>query len=146
MMNIEINIMDYVSEDEIKNTILESIASYARQRSEAWYTRVLTNVAYREIFDEIDKELENTTSKEIIKSKIKEIISEDNMYGVFRDKHTFGYNSIGQEILEECIKENRDLINKRVVEKINNHSFRELEDEIGDVIYECIIRKFKEDE
>lgn len=146
MMNIEINIMDYVSEHEIKDTILESIAGYARHRTEEWYKRVLTNVAYQEVFDEIDKELGNTTAKEIIKSKVKELINKDDMYGVFRDKQTFGYNSVGQEILEECVKENRDLINKRVVEKINKHPFRELEDEIGDVIYECIIRKFKEDE
>lgn len=146
MMNIEIDIMDYVSEDEIKDAILGSIANYARQQTEGWYTRVLTNVAYHEIFDEIDKELESTTAKEIIKSKVKELISEDNMYGIFRDKRMYGYNSVGQEILEECVKDNRDLINKRVVEKINDYPFRELEDEIGDVIYECIIRKFKEDE
>ena len=145
-MRIEINMMDYVSEEEIKDAILESISSYARGCSEEWYKRVLTNVAYQEVFDEIDKELESTTAKEIIKSKVKEQINKDGIYGIFRDKHTFGYNSIGQEILEECVKDNRDLINKRVVEKINKHSFKELEDEIGDVIYECIMRKFKEDE
>ena len=48
-MRIEINMMDYVSEEEIKDAILESISSYARGCSEEWYKRVLTNVAYQEV-------------------------------------------------------------------------------------------------
>jgi hypothetical protein len=81
--------------------------------------------------------------EEILKEKITEVIRELSTYTVFRRKSEWEKEeSIAYKTLQEEVVNNRPLIKDKVENIIKNYPFDELKrDEIGDVIYQCVMDK-----
>ena len=131
---ITINISDYIDESQIRDIIAEELRSAIKQDAE----RVLSNMSYQVLFGAVDKALEGE-SAEIIKAQVlKKIESGITDYAVF---HKSYYDckdiSEGQRIVNECVQQNRALIETYVMGALNKHDYTKTVDEgIGeDFIY-----------
>lgn len=118
---MEIKFEDYLSQDEIKS-ILESELRVQVQRhfrDEQNANRLIANLSYRMIWDEVEKIIPN--SKDIITEKVIEVVNGTNYtYQVFRNKTSYDSESLACSFLNEAVRENRDKIKNRVVEILFN--------------------------
>lgn len=124
-MKTEINIEDYLSHDEIKKIAADQVrASVAALfSSEAKAIRLIINSAYEIIFDEVDKAIPN--SRQVIIDKVTELVAKDSSYDfhTFRNKDTYREASLAVRILEEAVKDNRDVIRGKVLDAITNRDY-----------------------
>lgn len=144
---MNINIMDYLSNEEIKEICKEELRDKIRKlfSSEKEITRIITNLSYYELWEEIEKEVPNC--KELIKEKTKEKLNEISSYDVLRKKGEFNSkNSAAQDILENCVIENKDIIENKVKEILNSLSKTDIKYDIKGIIEEYIENLFKGDE
>ena len=126
-MKIEININDYISEDEKKeiaiNAFKESI--YQQLANGNTIEAILSNAAYLAVFKAINEVAEK--SEEIIIEKTKKIINENNFshyafrYG-WQDKQPISFAS---NLLEKTIKDNEELFKEKILETIKNLNLNE---------------------
>lgn len=147
-MKFDINIEDYLSEEEIKGIVEDELRDAISQQLRTNHdidTRI-TSISYRYVWDMVNdlyKEYDVDFEKMLLE-KIKSIIDGLTSYSVFREANAYGDKiSVGQEMLNRIVEESRPQIEKRVSEIINNYDFRELKEDISDTIYDCIWSKFK---
>ena len=120
-MNIEINMHDYLSDDDIKDVLRKAI--YDEIKESISYDKSLTtfiaNLSYKYVFkmvDEIVKENIGTGIEDSIKQKVPEIINDLSSYSIFRAKDNWQEESIGQKLLNEAVIKNKDLLEDKVKE------------------------------
>lgn len=146
-MKTEINIENYLTDERIKEIIEEELREVIRLKWNNELSILLSNISYHNVFSKVDEFLEdNKSAEDIIAENTMNIIQNLSSYSVFRskDEYTRREDSLGQKIMNKAIEDNKSLIEKRVVEIINNYNFTELKDDIDFTIYECVMRKFKE--
>lgn len=141
-MELTIKISDYLTEDEIKNMVEQTVASEIRQEvsrliNKQDFGRILSNCAWFMVFDEVDKTLVESAKKTIIR-QVLEIISDIKSYNIFRRKTNYDEASVGQKIIEESVLENRKLINEKVVETISLLDPESLNDDLNNIIYKVV--------
>lgn len=147
-MEVSINVYDVASEQEVKEAALDAVRSLVVKQfsgSEENLNRLITNLSYDAVFEMVNKQFDGKL-KEILKSKISDIIKNLKSYEVFKRKDAWEQeDSVGYKILQEEMTNARPLIKSRIEEIIKNYPFNELKnDEIGNVVYECIMdRLFK---
>lgn len=149
-MNIEIDVRDYLSEEEVKNEAIYALRGlFANQlRKEADIERVLSNLTHEYIFKMVCDKL--NVDREYIEAAIadgiKKAIEGDTIkYKVFQRKDTWGQSeSPAVKILDDALANSKELIEAEVERRIREYDFHELRDEIEDTIYEVICRKLKE--
>lgn len=147
-MNIEINIEDYLSRDEIKYECKEAIKQvvYNTYCKESEFERLIANLSYEFIF----KEISELTGKDVtsaIKQKIAKLLEKDDTirYELFRGADSWGRKespAIG--ILNQAIKESEPLIKQKVKEVFENYNFgnkSEIKALIEDTVYNYINNK-----
>lgn len=140
-MKISIDIDNYLSEDEIKNCCCKAIYDICRSLVLGKDLETfITNSCYKSVWDIVDQSIESEKGLEsIISERITRIIENLSSYSVFRHKDEFNnYESVGQKILDNAVKNSRDLIRDKVEEIIDEYPFDELKSDIKDVVYECI--------
>ena len=139
-MQIEINIEDYITEEEKKEMVLNAYqnAIYEKMR----YMKedeFLANVGYEVIFKAVDEMLGE--DRKIIEEKVKELIGNFSSFDVFRDRN-YGKPSKGYLMIEEAVESNRELINKRVkslITEMSDESFKyKIEDMLNEEIHKAI--------
>lgn len=147
-LNIELNILDYVSSEEIKDAVLGAIKSsvamqYSGQETEL--NRMVTDISYELVFEMVNKQFDGNL-KQILKDKTFEIINDLSSYTVFRRKSEWEKeDSIATKILNEECANLRPIIKQKVEEIVDSYPFNELrKDEIADVIHECIMNRLFE--
>ena len=124
-MKTEINIEDYLSHDEIKSIVGDqlraSVADFFKGEKNA--NRLLGNLAYQIIFDEVDKIVPN--SKQIVIDKVTALLHEDKSYQflVFRDHSEYSNVSPATQFLEEAVRDNSDVIRGKVLDAITNRDY-----------------------
>jgi len=122
-METTINITDYLSQEEIKSIVAdqlrESIKAMFKSESDA--QRLLSNLSYQIVFDEIDKVIPN--SRELVIEKTTSILKDIKSYQVFRDASYGGKTSLAYDILTNTVRNNVALIDQKVKEKITNHDY-----------------------
>lgn len=143
---MEINIENYLSESEIKEIVIYELREQIKKHfdDENNAQRLLSNLSYQIVFDEIDKHVPGC--RELITKKTEEIIHEIGIYHVFRDKSYGSEASLAHEIMEDVIRKNKDLINEKVKETIISkdysdeiwRKFEELGETFIDNIYEIV--------
>ena len=71
MSKKNINFKDYLSEEEIKEIVIDELRKETRKHfcNEKEFTRILTNISYYELWKKIEEEVPN--SQDIIKEKVK---------------------------------------------------------------------------
>lgn len=146
-MTLEINIDDYISEEEKKNIVINAYenAVYETLRRTDKY-QLLANVGYDVVFKAVNEML-GEDSIQIISERVKKILSEFTSFEVFRDGTYGGKPSKGYLLLEEVVTENKELINSRVKNLITGMSDEDfkykIQDMLNDEIHKAI---FGEDE
>lgn len=125
---MEINIIDYLSQEEIKEIVSDELRVQIRQhfKNEENARRLLSNLTYQIVTDEVDKIVPN--HKEELVSKVVELISKKDLSYHLFDFDTYGSGkarSLGAKIMEEAVRENKQLIKDKVVETIQNRDYND---------------------
>ena len=142
---MEINIHDYLSQDEIKSIceqeLRATIRSQLNKKANTQFSNIIYRTAYN-VIDEVFRENERDLRKELV-DRIDKIISDFSSYDVFRKAITpYDSISIGQMILDEEVVNARSLIQKKVEEVIARYPFENIcKDEISEVVYNTICDK-----
>lgn len=139
-MDININIENYLTPEEIKNECKEAVrdAIYTQYgKSENALNRLLINLSYCYVFNMIDEAVDGNLET-IIKEKIIEIINDLHSYHVFRSGDYGTPESKGYKIIEEEVEKQREHIKQKIYEIIEQYDFQGLKNHISDMIYECI--------
>jgi len=118
---MEINIIDYLDNKEIKEICESEVRSQIREhfRTEENAKRLLSNLAYHIVKEEINKIVPNY-EQELVVKVISLIKSKDLGHQLFDfDSYGAGRNkSLGAKIVEQTIKENESLIKEKVINSI----------------------------
>ena len=140
-MQIEINIEDYITEEEKKEMVLNAYRNAIYEKM--GYMKedeFLANVGYEVIFKAVDEML-GEDSRKIIEEKVKELIGNFSSFEVFRSSD-YGKPSKGYLMIEEAAESNRELINKRVkslITEMSDESFKyKIEDMLNEEIHKAI--------
>ena len=144
---MNINIKDYVSEEEIKDIIGDEIRRSVRyhMNNEAELSRIITNISYEELWKQIELEVPNC--EKILKEKTIEGIRNISDYDIFRRKDAYcAKDSLATKLIDECVKENKDIINDKVKNIFNELSNSDLKYDIQGILEEYIEKLFEKGE
>lgn len=112
---MEINIFDYVTEEEIKEEILSGIRFKATNMSEEDFKRVMTNAFYETVRNIANEIFEERGFKEEMESKIEEIIDGLSAYNVFVDTDRWNkHKSKAQILLDQIVEDQKDILKDKV--------------------------------
>lgn len=138
---MNINIEDYLSNDEMKSIVEEEFRNKIKSMfsTEKEISRIITNLGYYNTFKIIEEEVPNF--KNSIKEQTKKQCEKISSYCVFREKDSYSNESLGQKYLEEAVENNKEIINKKVVEIMNNLSKEDIAEEICSIVEDkiCIL-------
>lgn len=145
---MEINIHDYLSEEEIKDICIEELRkAYKREfRNENDIKRILSNLSYEYVFDQIVCNIDEVDARKIIAENVERIIIDPDSlkFEVFRSANGYGdKDSPARKILNEVLSEQKPLIEQEVKKRIQEYPFYELRDDIEQTIYECVVRMIR---
>ena len=146
-INVDIDIKDYVSEEEIKDIIGDEIRRSVRyhMNTEAELSRIITNISYKELWKQIELEVPNC--EKTLKEKTIERIRNISDYDIFRRKDAYGAeDSLATKLIDECVKENKNIINDKVKNIFNELSCSDLRYKIQDILEEYIEKLFEKGE
>ena len=143
---MEIDIENYLSDTEIKNIIIEEFRGEIQKSIRRnGVTTFIANLAYQNVFEEINKEASNFENE--IKEKTKEVIENLTSYSVFRKKDLVdNEDSLAQKYLEQSVENNKDIIENKVKDILNDLSKTDISYEISSIIEDKIENLFKGDD
>ena len=87
-MQINVDVYDIVSEEEIKTAVLEAIQSLVVRQfggKESNLNRLVTNLSYQYVYDMVDRQYDGKLD-ELLKSKISDVINGLSEFTVFHKK------------------------------------------------------------
>lgn len=148
VMNISIDIADYLSHEEVRKIAIEELRNAFREelRYEADAERVLSNLTHEYIFREVCSNIYGMEdAEERIREKVRETIEGDGVrYAVFRRANAWDRTeSPAVKILDEVLKDSRPLIEAEVKKRIEQYHFSEVQEAIEDTVYEVICRRLR---
>jgi hypothetical protein len=125
---MEIKIERYLNDSEIKEIVQDELRNQVRKffsGTEENTQRLLSNLAYSIVRDEVDKIVPNY-EEELI-NKVAELIkSKDLSFHVFNYHYsTNAPTSFGSKVIEQTVKENQQLIKDKVVKTIQETDYSE---------------------
>lgn len=141
---MEINIEDYINEDEMKRIVENEFRDRIRRYFlENKLSDLIYSLCNKEICGIIEEEIPNF--KEEIKAAIPSTIEDVNKFDIFRSKDEFMYSrdSLGQQILEKTIKDNEDMLEQKVKNIFSELSKEDIAAEIEEIITDKIDKMFK---
>ena len=127
---ITIDINDYLSESEKKQYVIEAFKETIKRgmfddkdgiQLDREIQRVIGNISHSIVMDEVQKYIPNC--EELIKQKVLKIITEDSFsYQVFKKKDAWeNQESLAITYMNETIRANKELFQKRIKETIENY-------------------------
>lgn len=133
-MDININLMDFVSEGEVKEAVQDEIRHCVRRvySKENDMQRLVSNLAYEFVFKMVDEQFEGKLA-DLLRANIERVINDMTNFEVFR--------GAGTQILEEEVAKRRSLIAERIEKIIKDYPFDDVKAEIGALVYECVMDK-----
>lgn len=141
-MEININIDDYISEEQKAEIAEEMFRSALAQkiRDSKDVDRILSNISYYAVFQEIDVAVEGggETLRDQIRDRAYEHLNKGGNYGIFRSKDHWSDASAATKIVEGFVQEKKDLIEERVHQAITQMPFDKIKDEIKYVLHDRI--------
>ena len=148
-MEVKINVEDYLSDEEIKEIVMDEIRCYFREelRGYASVEILLGNVGY-ETFIKAGCEAMKLTEQEVqskITQHLTDLLNDEKSYRlqIFRrkDRYTTEEDGIDTKILDDVLSSSRPIIERKVNEIIENYPFYEVKENIRDTIYDCIEKR-----
>lgn len=145
MMEISINIEDYLSKEEIKEIAKEQISYVIQEkfRKENDIECIITNLSYGFLFKAVSEAI-GKDSLDMIKDKVVELLMDDSniRYLLWRKKDAWeNEESPAVTIMNQAIKDNHSLIESKVYGLIDNYDFNEAKDEIYDILCDAISKQ-----
>lgn len=135
---MEINIDDYISEEERKRIAEEEYRSVIRNYVNVDKERILTNCAYRVVQKLVDEAF-NEDLNQILVGKVEKIINDLSAYSVFKRKDAWDKDeSKGYKYLEQAVDKHKDLVEDRVVEIINNLDPSDFHYKLEQLMYQVV--------
>ena len=139
-MELKMNVFDYLSQEEIKEIIIEEVKSSVREhvntmfKNEDEIARILTNSSYSCVQSEVDKLIPDYKDK--IAIGVKTIVDGNNYhYEVFNHDDWTNKDSLGLKYLNEVVNSNKDKIKERVETAISEYDVTKLiENSFGDTV------------
>lgn len=141
---MEIKIENYLSDSEVKEIVSDELRVQIREhfRNEENAKRLLSNLAYHIVMEEVDKIVPN--HKEELVRKVTELLQQSDL-----KFHVFNYDiwngtpkSFAAKTIEETVKENKQLIKDKVIQAIQNRDYSEDSlsklEELGENIYSFV--------
>ena len=125
---MEINFKDYLSDNEVKEIVQDELRIQVRKLfsgTEENTQRLLSNLAYAIVRDEVDKIVPNY--EQDLVNKVAELVkSKDLSFHVFNYHYsTNAPTSFGSKVIEQTVKENQQLIKDKVVQAIQEKDYSE---------------------
>jgi hypothetical protein len=146
-MNVTFKIEDYLSIEEIKEECKLTLQKVILQHfsKESQIERLISNLSYEFLFDEISKCI-GEDSEKLVKETVIKILKQPETFSylLFRRKNTWEQEeSKGYKILQETMESCKELIKNRIVEEIEKYDFNteEFRYKIQDTIHEIIEEK-----
>lgn len=146
MTELMINIHDYLTDAQIaevcKEEIRRQIHMQFANNPEGTNTRLISNISYMEVFDEISETI-GADARQLLKDTVKRILGDDSSirYVLFQRKDNFyPRNSPAIDMMDEIVAENRGLMEEKVREAIDDFNFVDVQNEILEVA-EDVLRK-----
>lgn len=141
IMNIEINIDDYLSKEEIKEECKCAIRHliYNTYNNESRIDTLISNLSYEFLFKQISKCIDKD-AETLIRNNVIELLENGTSikYELFRKPNAWDREaSVGYKILQQAIKDSENLIREKVTAAINDYDFGNSQ-EIYDKIMDCI--------
>lgn len=118
-MKLELDIEEILTPEEIK-LVAKSVLE---QKLKANYERVLSNSAYRVVWDAVDEVLDNK-AKEMVRDNVLKIIEEMSAFVVFRSSNGWGdMDSDALQIVKQTVHDNEELIKSKVLGHIEKYNY-----------------------
>lgn len=147
-MNVNLNINDVVSEEELKEVVIDAIRKSVMKiytGNEREMHRLVSNLSYQFVFDMVDKQFGGELEKLLV-AETTRVINELSHFIVFRESDMWGRKeSVAYKTLHEEIAKKRPLIAQRVEEIILDYNYSEVRSSISEVVHECIMEKLFSD-
>ncbi len=123
---VNVNFSEYLSDEEIKELVKDQVKAEVQKffRNEENAQRILSNLSYKIVFNEVDKIVPN--SIDVITKKTLEIVDkQDYGYLVFRKKSSFESNSFAYDVIEKTVIQHQARIQEKTVDAIVNADYSE---------------------
>ena len=118
-MNLEINVSDYLSDEEIKDIVKDEIRSRIREFSKNDIERIVCNSAYEVVWQAVDNVYDNST-QEMLRDKVVDQINEFSNFNLFRVPDVWQKTAnMPYTTLCEVVKDNRELLDMKVKESVS---------------------------
>ena len=138
-MSTEINISDYLSEQEMREIAIEQFKNSLKMRDEKTIERIFSNSIYREVENQIDRALP-WTMKRYLEDKIPKIINNISFCDIFNPPSVWDNEKrVGYRELEAVINNSKQDILNRVRELIKKLSESDIESHIAPLVAEAIV-------
>ena len=150
----EIKVDDYLTEDEIKDIVIDEVRSGVRSRNEENLTRIIKNASHY-WFRDIVSEVMGENFNEKIEEQVKEILSKVSSYTVIRDGSYGEKPSKAYLLMQEYVEKHKSILENRVKEKIENLSEfdvlgyegrEEIASSVSQAIYDVVMRGVAHDD
>lgn len=143
MTDININIDDYISDQEKKDIALSAFRSACERVSAKEFERILSNAGYHLVEKEVDAAFDGGMREEVKKKSI-EVIKGLTAYSVFRPKDVWHNEpSKAWNALESAIEDNKDAIRDRVGELVQEIDAEDIRQLLEDRLVGEIMSKLK---
>ena len=143
MSTFELDIDQYLTEDEKKRICSEQFAQVARLKCQADFERIISNSAYMVVRDEVDK-LFDGRMQEFLIQRVEKVVKELSAFTVFNGPDAWDKTaSKGWHALQEATEQAKPLIVARVIELVEGMSQEDLAYRIQEPLIAAIMEKLK---
>jgi|GEM_PF-3030635 len=135
---MEVNVLQYLSEDEIKEICKDEIRMKIRESfREKDIARIVSNSAYYKAYDLVDEHITKEHRDTIVES-VDKIINDSKSYNVFRYHYmTNKPESIASQIVENTVESRK----QDMIDKINSVITNTLNEE-NEEVYQTFVERF----
>lgn len=141
MSTVEINLDDYLSEQEKKDIAIEVFRGHCLEKFQKDSERIFSNAAYTTVAKLVDEQIEREGGNldQIIRDKAIQIIGKLSEHSVFkRADHWEKEESAAYKFLQKAVDDNAGLINTRVIELFKAIDQDDLAMRVADLTYRVI--------
>lgn len=143
MSSFELDIDQYLTEEDKKNICREKFSEVARLNCQADFERIITNSAYSIVRAEVDNMFDGRMQEYLIE-RVEKVVNELSAFTVFSGPNTWDKNSSkGYDLLQQAVQDAEPLIVSRVVELIEGMSEEDLAYRVQKPLVAAIMEKLK---
>lgn len=150
----EIKVDDYLTEDEIKDIVIDEVRSSVRSNNEGDLTRIITNASHYWFHDIVSEVMGDDFNSEI-ENQVKKVLSEVSSYTIIREGSYGDKPSKAYLLIQEYVEKHKSILENKVKEKIENlkefdilsyKGREEIADSVSQATYDVVMRGVAHDD